>query len=62
MVMVTHEARAAASADRILFLADGEIVKDSRRSEEEILDTIRDVTLRSGSRSEGSRGRSSAPR
>ncbi|HET8872826.1 MAG TPA: ABC transporter ATP-binding protein, partial [Gaiellaceae bacterium] len=28
MVMVTHEARAASSADRILFLADGVIVKD----------------------------------
>jgi putative ABC transport system ATP-binding protein len=27
-VMVTHDARAAAIADRILFLADGEIVKD----------------------------------
>ncbi len=27
-VMVTHEPRAAAIADRILFLADGEIVKD----------------------------------
>ena len=29
-VMVTHEARAAAIADRILFLADGLIVKDVR--------------------------------
>jgi putative ABC transport system ATP-binding protein len=46
MVMVTHEARAAASADRILFLADGEIVKDlGGAGEEEILDTIREVTL-----------------
>ena len=27
-VMVTHDARAAAIADRILFLADGSIVKD----------------------------------
>ena len=27
-VMVTHDARAAAIADRILFLADGRIVKD----------------------------------
>ena len=27
-VMVTHDARAAAIADRILFLADGLIVKD----------------------------------
>jgi len=29
-VMVTHEARAASIADRILFLADGEIVKELR--------------------------------
>jgi putative ABC transport system ATP-binding protein len=46
MVMVTHEARAAASADRVLFLADGEIVKDmGGADEEEILNTIREVTL-----------------
>jgi putative ABC transport system ATP-binding protein len=46
MVMVTHEARAAASADRILFLADGRIVKDlGGTNEEQILDTIRDTTL-----------------
>ena len=31
-VMVTHDARAAAIADRILFLADGLIVKDMPRS------------------------------
>jgi len=30
IVMVTHEARAAAIADRILFLADGLIVRESR--------------------------------
>jgi putative ABC transport system ATP-binding protein len=46
MVMVTHEPRAAATADRILFLADGEIVKDlGRADEEQILETVRDVTL-----------------
>jgi putative ABC transport system ATP-binding protein len=46
MVMVTHEARAAAIADRILFLADGRIVKDlGRAGEEEIIETIREVTL-----------------
>ena len=46
MVMVTHEARAAAAADRILFLADGQIVRDlGGAGEDEILDTIRDVTL-----------------
>jgi putative ABC transport system ATP-binding protein len=46
MVMVTHEARAASSADRILFLADGVIVKDlGGAGEQQILETIRDVTL-----------------
>jgi putative ABC transport system ATP-binding protein len=30
--MVTHDARAAAIADRILFLADGQIVKDLGKS------------------------------
>jgi putative ABC transport system ATP-binding protein len=46
MVMVTHEARAASSADRVLFLADGRIVKDlGGAGEEQILETIRDVTL-----------------
>ena len=30
--MVTHDPRAAAIADRILFLADGEIVRDVGRS------------------------------
>jgi len=32
-VMVTHDPRAAAIADRILFLADGQIVRDMPRSE-----------------------------
>jgi putative ABC transport system ATP-binding protein len=46
LVMVTHEARAAAIADRILFLADGRIVRDlGRATEDEILETIREVTL-----------------
>jgi putative ABC transport system ATP-binding protein len=46
MVMVTHEARAAATADRILFLADGRIVKElGAAGEEEILNTIHEVTL-----------------
>ena len=30
--MVTHDPQAAAIADRILFLADGEIVRDTGRS------------------------------
>jgi putative ABC transport system ATP-binding protein len=46
MVMVTHEARAAAAADRILFLADGQIVKDlGQADEQKVLETIAEVTL-----------------
>ena len=33
LVMVTHDAGAASTADRILFLADGEIVKDAGHME-----------------------------
>jgi putative ABC transport system ATP-binding protein len=41
-VMVTHDARAAAIADRVLFLADGRLVADLEGpTEETILDTIR---------------------
>ncbi len=46
-VMVTHDAHAAAIADRVLFLADGEIVRDlGRSSAHEILDTLEQVTSR----------------
>jgi putative ABC transport system ATP-binding protein len=46
-VMVTHDAHAAAIADRVLFLADGEIVNDlSRSSAPEILDALEEVTQR----------------
>jgi putative ABC transport system ATP-binding protein len=46
LVMVTHEARAAAIADRVLFLADGRIVRDlGEASEAEIMATIAEVTL-----------------
>jgi putative ABC transport system ATP-binding protein len=44
-VMVTHDAHAAAIADRVLFLADGEIVRDLGRSTaHEILDALEAVT------------------
>jgi putative ABC transport system ATP-binding protein len=44
-VMVTHDAHAAAIADRILFLADGLIVKDLGPSTaREILDALEEVT------------------
>jgi putative ABC transport system ATP-binding protein len=46
-VMVTHDAHAAAIADRILFLADGLIVKDLGPSTaHEILETLQEVTGR----------------
>jgi|SRR3954451_3016883 putative ABC transport system ATP-binding protein len=46
-VMVTHDAHAAAIADRVLFLADGRVVKDiGRSSAREILGALEEVTTR----------------
>ena len=46
-VMVTHDARAATIADRVLFLADGLIVKElGRTSQGEILDVLAQVSTR----------------
>jgi len=46
-VMVTHDAHAAAIADRVLFLADGEIVRDLGPSDAHtILETLESVTAR----------------
>jgi putative ABC transport system ATP-binding protein len=46
-VMVTHDAHAAAIADRVLFLADGDIVRDiGRSSAHEIMETLEEVTAR----------------
>jgi putative ABC transport system ATP-binding protein len=46
-VMVTHDAHAAAIADRVLFLADGHIVRDiGRSSAHEILEALEGVTER----------------
>jgi putative ABC transport system ATP-binding protein len=43
-VMVTHEARAAAIADRILFLADGEVVSDvPGATQAEVLETLNTI-------------------
>jgi putative ABC transport system ATP-binding protein len=43
-VMVTHDAVAASIADRILFLADGHIVRDlGKSSEEEVLAAMKDL-------------------
>ena len=44
-LMVTHDARAAATADRVLFLADGRIVADlAQPSEGEILAAMKEAT------------------
>jgi putative ABC transport system ATP-binding protein len=46
-VMVTHDAHAAAIADRVLFLADGDIVRDLPRcSAHKILETLEEVSGR----------------
>src|SRR5690242_3929168 len=46
-VMVTHDAHAAAIADRVLFLADGEIVRDiGACSAHEILEILEEVSGR----------------
>ena len=43
-LMVTHDARAAATADRVLFLADGRVAGDLERPhEDEVLDVIKEV-------------------
>ena len=45
VVMVTHDARAAAYADRVLFLADGRVVSELRApTADRVLDTIRELT------------------
>ena len=46
-VMVTHDARAAAIADRILFLADGLIVKDLGRSDpSDVISAMEELTAK----------------
>jgi putative ABC transport system ATP-binding protein len=47
IVMVTHDAGAAAQADRILFLADGRIVRDLEESTAaEVLAAMQEVSSR----------------
>ena len=56
-VMVTHEPRAAAIADRILFLADGQIVSDVRaRRQAEILETLNEIAAHDEVRAQGPAG------
>jgi putative ABC transport system ATP-binding protein len=46
-MMVTHDPRAAAIADRILFLADGEIVKDlGPSSDHEVIEAMEELSHR----------------
>jgi putative ABC transport system ATP-binding protein len=46
-VMVTHDAKAAAIADRVFFLADGEIVKRlGRTTQADVLEALNSVTER----------------
>jgi putative ABC transport system ATP-binding protein len=46
LVMVTHDARAAATADRILFIADGRIVKELRGADEhQVLAVVEQIAL-----------------
>jgi putative ABC transport system ATP-binding protein len=46
-MMVTHDAQAAAIADRVLFLADGKIVRDiGSCSAHRILEIIEEVSAR----------------
>jgi putative ABC transport system ATP-binding protein len=45
--MVTHDARAAEMADRVLFLADGQIVKElPRTSAHDILVAMEELNVR----------------
>ena len=47
IVMVTHEARAAAIADRVLFLADGRIVRElSGATQHEIGEAMEEIAAR----------------
>jgi putative ABC transport system ATP-binding protein len=46
-VMVTHDSRAATTADRVVFIADGEVVNDFEPlSEYEVLSAMKEVTGR----------------
>jgi putative ABC transport system ATP-binding protein len=46
-LMVTHDASAAAVADRVLFLADGHVVRDIGACDQHtILETLEQVTAR----------------
>jgi putative ABC transport system ATP-binding protein len=47
LMIVTHEPRAAAIADRLLFLADGRIVRDlGRSSQHDVIQAMEEITAR----------------
>ena len=47
LVMVTHDARAAATADRILFIADGQIVRELRDADEhQVMSAVEELARR----------------
>jgi putative ABC transport system ATP-binding protein len=47
VVLVTHDPRAAAAADRVLVLADGRIVGDlAEPTEDQVIEAMREATLR----------------
>jgi putative ABC transport system ATP-binding protein len=51
VVMVTHDARAAGYADRVLFLGDGRIVDELRApTAETVLDRMKNLELQGGQR------------
>ena len=46
IIMVTHDAHAATTADRVLFLQDGEIVHDrGRMTRDEIYDVMKSLEV-----------------
>ena len=56
IVMVTHDANAASYADRVIFLADGEIVTELRTpTAERVLDTLKGLDARFGPVTAGDR-------
>ena len=45
--MVTHDPRAAAAADRVVFIADGRLVADlAQPTEAELLATVKEAYIR----------------
>ena len=57
VVMVTHEAEAAAWADTVLFLRDGHVVAEMNQPDQDrVLDALRDLAAQDGARFDGAGG------